>query len=216
MDTSATRLGDDAVVPSVRSVYQRALGEDFASLDPRLQTYFGPIPSGWVGVGTGVYRVAGSRYRLLRPVLALLAWRHVLFPELGEDVPFVVTNSPGPDGSLSAWRTFEFPHRTRISEDTMTVLDGRFHDRLGKRRGLDVGIRIGVVSGGLHMTSTSLALRVGRMRIPLPPAATMHLDERTDQTDPSRQHVDVRITAPLLGEVFRYTGTFTYELRHAA
>jgi len=25
-----------------------------------------------------------------------------------------------------------------------------------------------------------------------------------------RQHVDVRMTAPVLGEVFRYVGSFTY------
>jgi hypothetical protein len=192
------------------SVYQRVLGEEFALLDPRLQTYFGPISPGRVGRGAGVYRVAGSRLRLLRPVLALMAWRHVLFPDLGHDVPFTITNTPHSDGSLSALRTFDFPRRTRIMEDTMTVTDGQLRDRLGKRRGLEVGIQLAVVSGGLGMTSTTLALHLGRLRLPLPPLATMHLDERSDPLDPSRQNVDVRIDAPLLGEVFRYTGTFAY------
>lgn len=193
-------------------MYQRALGGEFSALDPRLQKYFGPIPHGWVGRGSGVYSIAGSRYRLLRPALALFAWRHTLFPEYGQNVPFAITNAPGTDGSLSAVRTFLFPHRTRVMEDTMTVHDGELHDRLGKRRGLDVTIELSAVSGGLRMTSTGLAIDLGRIRIPLPPAATMTLDERANPTDPTRQHVDVRITSPIVGEVFRYTGTFTYNL----
>ncbi len=214
LQTGVARAQDKAVdsVDSSRSVCQRALGEEFRALDPRLQKYFGPIPHGWVGRGSGVYSVAGSRCRPLQPALALFAWRHTLFPEFGQNVPFTITNTPGTDGSLSAVRTFRFPHRTRVMEDTMTVLNGELHDRLGKRRGLDVAIQLSVATGGLRMTSTRLAIYLGRMRIPLPPAATMTLDERIDPTDPTRQHVDVRIAIPILGEVFRYTGTFTYQL----
>ncbi|RWZ52976.1 DUF4166 domain-containing protein [Labedella phragmitis] len=192
------------------SVYQRVLGADYASLDPRLQRYFGPIPAGRVGSGSGVYGVAGSRHRFLRPVLAVMAWRHVLFPELGHDVPFRVTNTPTTGGGLGAVRTFEFGSRTRIMQDAMIVRHGVLYDRLGKRGGLGVAIRLSVVSGALHMTSTGLALHVGRARIPLPPFATMRLREHVEDADTTRQHVDVRIEAPILGELFRYTGSFTY------
>lgn len=196
-----------------QSVYQRVLGADYDALDPRLQRYFGPIPAGRVGSGTGVYRIAGSRYRFLRPVLALMARRHVLFPELGHDVPFRVTNTPSTDGGLGAVRTFDFPRRVRIMEDAMIVRRGRLYDRLGKRGGLGVEIRLSVVSGALHMTSTSLAVHLGRARVPLPPLATMRLREHVEEADTTRQHVDVRIDAPFLGEIFRYTGSFTYTLR---
>ena len=196
-------------------MYERVLGEEFDRLDPRLQEYFRAIPDASIGVGTGIYEVAGSRLRLLRPVLALTARRNVLFPEFGRGVPFTVTNAPGVDGTLSAVRTFDFPGRTRIMEDTMSVVDGGLVDRLGKRRGLEVGIRLAVVDGGMRMTSTRLALRVAGRRVPLPRVATIHLDERIDVADPMRQRVDVRIVAPILGEIFRYTGTFTYERRSA-
>lgn len=208
--------GASDVPDAARSVYQRALGEDFASLDAHLQVYFGPIPSGRVGGGRGTYDIAGSRLLFLRPIFALFARRHVLFPELGRDVPFTITNTPELDGSLSAIRTFEFPQQTRIMEDTMTADKGQLVDRVGKRRGLEIALRLSVVRGALHMTSTRLAVRAGRMRIALPPLATMHLVERTDPADPSRQRVDVRITAPVLGEVFRYSGSFTYGIRPAA
>ena len=79
----------------------------------------------------------------------MFAGRRILFPEYAHDVPFRIANTPAPDGTLSAVRTFEFPERTRTMEDTMTV-------------------------------------------------------------------VDVRITAPLIGEVFRYAGAFAYAIRPAA
>jgi hypothetical protein len=197
-----------------RSVYQRVLGADYAALDPRLQRYFGPIPAEQVGSGSGVYSVAGSRHRFLRPVLAVMAWRHVLFPEFGHDVPFAVINTPSVDGGLTAVRTFEFPGRIRIMQDAMTVRRGLLYDRLGRRGGLGVTIRLSVVSGALHMRSTALALHIGRARIPLPPFATMRLQERSD--DGAGQHVDVRIDVPVLGEVFRYTGAFSYGFRPSA
>lgn len=207
---------DSAGDRSRRSVYQRVLGPDYAALDPRLQQYFGPIPLGWVGSGSGVYRVAGSRHRFLRPALAVMARRHVLFPELGHDVPFGVTNTPGPDGGLSAVRTFKFRNRTRIVEDAMTVRRGLLYDRLGKRGGLGVTLRLSVVSGELRMRSTALALHIGRERIPLPPLATVHLHEHIEDTNAARQQVDVRIHAPILGEIFRYTGSFVYTVGPAA
>jgi hypothetical protein len=197
-----------------RSVYQRVLGADYTALDPRLQQYFGPIPAGRVGSGSGVYSVAGSRHGFLRPVLAVMAWRHVLFPELGRDVRFAVTNTPTGDGGLSAVRTFEFPSRTRVMQDAMAVRRGRLYDRLGRRGGLGVAIELSVVSGALHMRSTALALHIGRARIPIPSLATMRLQERSEEG--AGQHVDVRIDMPVLGEVFRYTGSFSYSIRPAA
>ncbi|MGK3953304.1 DUF4166 domain-containing protein [Microbacterium sp. I2] len=197
------------------SVYQRALGADFALLAPRLQRYFGAIPSGNVGVGTGLYQVAGSRTRWLRPALALMAARNTLFPELEHDVPFTITNTPRRDGSLSAMRIFHFTDRDRVMEDTMSVVDGRLIDRLGKRRGLEVALDLSVHAGGLRMRSRSLALRFAGIRLPLPRLATVHLEERIDSADAARQHVNVRITAPLVGEIFRYVGDFTYEVRPA-
>lgn len=194
------------------SVYQRVLGERFAELDPRLQRYFGEIPAGSVGRGEGVYAEAGSRHRWLRPLLAWLAWRRILFPEHGRDVPFTVVNTPGRDGSLSAERRFALPQRERMMVDTMRARHGRLVDRLGRRRGLEADLHLSVHDGGLRMRSGAFRLRLGSLRLPLPRLAVMTLDERTSPADPERQRVDVRIVAPLLGEVFVYRGDFAYEV----
>ena len=117
------------------SVYQRVLAENFAELDPRLRAYFGRPPVGSVGVGVGRYEVAGSRHRWLSPVFAFLAWRRVLFPEYGHDIPFRVVNTTDADGALSGGADLRVRTRTRVMQDRMTVVDGMLHDRLGVEAG---------------------------------------------------------------------------------
>jgi hypothetical protein len=187
------------------SVYQRVLGSEIDTLLPELQTYF--TGHGGIGIGQGVFEVAGSPRRFLRPVLAYLAWRRILFPEFGRDVPFTITNTPTPDGGLAAVRTFRFPRRDRPLEDTMRVVDGALHDFLGKRHGFEVRMELAVAHGLLQMRSNRQWLHLGRARIPLPRFATVTVSESWSD---GRQHVDVRLRSPLLGEWFRYAGTFTY------
>jgi len=188
------------------SVYQRVLGSDLAGLKPELQTYFSG-GGGAVGVGAGVFAVVGSPIRILRPVLAYLAWRRILFPEYARDVPFHITNTPQPDGGLDAIRIFHLPGRDRQLEDTMRVVDGHLHDFLGRRRGFEVRMRLTTTDGLLQMRSGRQWLHLGRLRIPLPPFATVTVSESWLD---GRQHVDVRLRSPLLGEWFRYAGSFTY------
>ena len=187
------------------SVYERVLGSRLEQLDPRLRAYFGEIPDGMVGRGEGIYDIAGSRHRWLRPVFAWLASRDVLFPEYGRDIPFTVENR----GDRSAQRTFAFPGRQRIMVDAMSVVEGVLHDRLGRRGGLEVELELSVVDGGLRMLSRRQWLRLGRLRFRMPGLVRVELAETARGES---QHVDVRMTAPLLGEVFRYAGTFTYLL----
>ena len=190
-------------------MYQRVLGADFPSLSPELRAYFSLPPAGSVGRGSGVYEVAGSRQRWLTPVFALLARRRILFPEYARDVPFTVTNVPGPGEGLSARREFHFPGRERVMQDTMHVVDGRLHDFLGRRGGLEVRLGLTVTDGSLRMLSDRAWLHLRGLRLPLPAllSARVVLDERWVD---GHQRVDVRMRHPLLGEIFRYTGTFDY------
>jgi uncharacterized protein DUF4166 len=191
----------------VPSVYQQVLGERFDELDPGLRAYFGELAPGRAGHGTGVYEVAGSRHRWLAPAFAWLAYRRVLFPEYGRDIPFEVVNTPTASG-LSARRTFAFPRRTRVMVDEMTVTDGTLRDRLGRRGGLEVELLLDVREGGLVMRSARQWLRLGRVRFRISGLVGVRLSETA--AGDGRQRVDVRMTAPVLGEVFRYAGTFTY------
>lgn len=190
---------------TAESVYQRVVRGEWDSLDPRLRAYFGPVPSGSIGVGRGTYDVAGSRIHLLRPVFSLTARVGILFPEVGRDVPFTVRNALQPDGSVIATRTFAFPHGTRIMRDTLLIHEGRLVERAGR---LELTLDASIVDGGMRLVSRRLHLRLGALRLPLPPVARVTVDERGDG---DAQRVDVRVSSPFVGEIFRYAGTFTYE-----
>jgi hypothetical protein len=187
------------------SVYQRVLGTDIEQLLPELRAYF--ADGSGIGVGSGVFEVAGSRLRVLRPVLSFLARRRILFPEYARDVPFDIVNTPTADGALDAVRTFHLPGGDRPLEDTMRVVDGQLHDFLGLRRGFEVHLVLTITDGMLSMRSSRQWLHLGRARIRVPRVATVTV---TESWVDGRQHVDVRLRSPLIGEWFRYAGTFSY------
>ncbi len=62
------------------------------------------------------------------------------------------------------------------------------------------------------MRSDRLWLRLAGARIPLPRFATVTVAESwvSEPGSVGRQHVDVRLRSPVLGEWFRYAGTFSY------
>ncbi|WP_439591328.1 DUF4166 domain-containing protein [Microbacterium sp.] len=191
------------------SVYQLVLGEGFAAIDPGLRPYFASAPEG-TGRGAGTFVTAGSRLRILRPAFAWLARRQILFPEFGRDVPFTVVNEQHADGSLSGIRTLHFAGGDRVLADSMTVDDGRLIDRIGIGGRLEVALDVDVADGCVRLRSTSLALRIGGRRLPLPHVVRVTVDESFSD---GRQHVDVRLRSPLVGEVFRYAGSFSYSVR---
>jgi hypothetical protein len=187
------------------SVYERVLGADIDLLAPELRRYF--IGGHDVGVGKGVFDIAGCRRRVMRPLLAYLARQRILFPEYARDVPFEIVNSPTADGDLDAIRTFHLPGKDRPLEDTMRVVDGRLHDFMGKKRGFEVRMALTIVDGCLNMRSDRQWVRMLGLRLRIPQLATVTVSESWAD---DRQRVDVRLRSPLLGEWFRYAGSFTY------
>jgi hypothetical protein len=208
------------------SVYQRVLGDEFAKLTPELQRYFGMPDAGTHGEGTGVFEVAGSRHRWLWPLFAAFAGQQILFAEYGRDVPFDIVNQPAGD-VLRATRVFHFPGRPRtpgssgklghdsasghdsIIVDEMRFIDGELHDFLGKRKNLEVALRLSVADGALAMVSTGARVWFGQRRVRLPALFSARV-ELTEAWGNGRQRVSVLLRHPLLGELFVYRGAFEY------
>ena len=98
--------------------------------------------------------------------------------------------------------------------DRMTVERGMLVDRIGRRGGLEVALDVTVEVGALRLSSRRIGLRLGRVCLPLTRFAGVTVHERAacpaGTGAPPAPAVDVRITMPMLGAVFRYAGTFTY------
>ncbi len=154
-----------------------------------------------------MFEIAGCRLAILRPALSYLARQRILFPEFAHNVPFDIVNTPTPKGALDAVRTFHLPGRDRPLEDSMRVIDGRLHDFMGNRRGFEVRMALSITGGFLTMRSDRQWIRVLGVRVRIPQLATVTVSESWQE---ERQHVDVRLRTPVLGEWFRYSGSFTY------
>lgn len=200
-------------VQAVESVYERVLGDAFAQLDPQLRTYFGSIPPGFEGVGVGCFREAGLRMRMLHPLFALLGILGIAFPERGAEVPFTIRNVAAAGLSRRAIRTFHFPTRVRVMTDSIDVVGGRLIDRLGTGGHVEVTLDAGVVEGGMRMTSRRLAVRVFGIRLRLPHLVRVDLNEAAVGDEDRSQYVEVSVRALGLGEIYGYSGTFTYQPR---
>jgi len=196
-------------VPSAASTgspWQRALGDDFARLHPRLLAYFSAIPAGRVGRGTGTFDRLGTPRHWLWPVLGVLQRRRILFPVWELDVPFTIENRADGD-RLSATRAFHLAGGDRVMVDLVSIEGGRLVDRLGDGRRLRTQLAASVVDGALVLVSTSA--RWGG--VPVPFAPRLRLTERFDEAV-GRQHVALTLESPVVGRIYEYSGHFDYAI----
>ena len=75
------------------SIYERALGSDFEKLHPKIQQRFGfGSEDGVAAIGSGVMEEIWRGRIYTVPFLYLGAWRRIMFPETGRDIPFTIEN----------------------------------------------------------------------------------------------------------------------------
>ncbi|MDQ1532020.1 MAG: hypothetical protein QOE37_2125 [Microbacteriaceae bacterium] len=199
-----------------RSPWEVALGPSADRLHPRLRAYTAAVPPGSLGRGSGTFEFAGAPNPVLRRLLAPLSPVGILHPAWERDVPFEIVNRPGPGPSVSAERTLRFSTGAWTMRDRVTIDDRGLADHLGAGGILRVGLRATVRDGALHLSSTTLAVRLARwwVRVPRPLAPSLRLEERYDDRE-GRQRVHLRLTAPLLGVLYEYRGGFTYAIEGA-
>ncbi|WP_058750767.1 DUF4166 domain-containing protein [Curtobacterium oceanosedimentum] len=221
-----------------RSPYELTTPPDLlARLHPRLRTYFGPVPPGHVGRGEGVFIVVGTPRHWLWPLLAVFARDDVMFPVWERDVPFTVENRPARVGhgrSRSRWRdvpaervgsvavrahrTFRFRAGHRTMVDAITAEPHGLVDHLGRRGRVSALLRAevdadGPDAGALRLVSVRVTVRaLGRAwSLPTVVAPRVTLTERFDD-DADVQRVSLRLSAPLVGTLYRYEGSFRYRI----
>src|ERR1700678_3493762 len=103
----------------MKSIYQKALGADFQRLHPEIQRRFGFSSADRIAaVGRGVMEEVWKGYPYTLPFLYLGTWRRIMFPETGQNIPFVIENYAFVDNfgrETVTWvRTFEARRQRRF------------------------------------------------------------------------------------------------------
>lgn len=198
------------------SIYQKVLGSDFSRLHPQIQRRFGfNAESGTASVGTGVMDEIwhGAAYTL--PFLHIGAWRRIMFPEQGRNIPFRIENYAYRDAlgrDTVTWvRTFETSRKRRFDAYMIYSEErGRVIDYLGTHQHLAVDIELSVEeNGGLRLRSGAQRFYEGPVAFDFPLALSGVADV-CEWYDDERACFRIRVSATnkRWGPLFGYTGSF--------
>jgi hypothetical protein len=208
----------------MRSIYEQALGSDFARLHPRIQERFGfSSRDGLASVGTGMMEEIwhGAPYTL--PFLYLGSWRRIMFPEQGRNVPFTIRNYAYVDQygrETVTWiRDFATPTPRRF--DAYMIFSRERNcivDYLGTHQHLAVDIDLSVDDrGGLRLRSAAQRFYEGPVAFSFPLLFSGVADVCEWHDDNDRHfHIEVRVTNRTWGPLFGYKGAFDMEWKKAS
>lgn len=200
------------------SIYERALGSEFAHLHPKIQWRFGFGADDEVcQIGSGLMDEVWHGGVFTIPFLKLGASRRLLFPEHGADVPFTIANYAYRDSfgrETVTWsRRYEFPDTMSAFDATMiySTKRGTIVDYLGTHQHLAVDIHCWADdSGAMCLRSGAQRFYEGRVAFRFPMAFTGVADVREwwDEND-QLFRISVSVRNRVFGKLFGYRGRFT-------
>jgi hypothetical protein len=205
----------------MKSIYEKALGSDFAKLHPEIQRRFGfSSADNIASIGTGVMEDLwhGPLYTL--PFLYLGSWRSIMFPETGRDVPFQIENyaylDPLGRETVTWVRTFH-TQRPRRFDAYMIYSDERqcILDYMGTHQHLAVDIDLKVdANGGLRLRSGAQRFYEGPIAFSFPLLFSGIADVCEWYDDANKCfRIEVTVHNQTWGRLFGYRGHFTVEWR---
>jgi hypothetical protein len=201
------------------SIYQRAMGSEFARLHPQIQKRFGfGSDDGVAAVGKGTMDCVWRGPFWTLPFLYIGSWRRILFPEHGEKVPFTIENYAYRDSfgreTVTWLRTFE-TRKTRRFDAYMLYSEqrGKIIDYLGTHQHLAVDIDLSVDErGGLRLRSGEQRFYEGAIafRFPMFFSGIADVCEWYDEQS-KHFRIDVSVRNRFWGKLFGYNGSFEVE-----
>lgn len=203
------------------SIYQRVLGSDFEKLHPRIQQRFGfSSKDGIASIGSGVMEEIWRGPLYTVPFLYLGAWRRIMFPERGRNIPFTIENYAYRDRfdrETVTWiRTFASRKRRRF--DAYMIYSesrGRIVDYLGTHQHLAVDLDLSVDQrGGMCIRSGAQRFYEGPVAFSFPLAfsGTAAVCEWYDD-ELQKFRIQVEVTNRRWGRLFGYRGSFDVTCR---
>jgi hypothetical protein len=206
----------------VKSIYERAMGSDFARLHPQIQRRFGfSSKDNLAAIGTGVMEEIWHGHAYTLPFLYLGAWRRIMFPESGRDIPFQIQNyayvDPLGRETVTWIRTFRASRQRRF-DAYMLYSDKRscIIDYLGTHQHLAVEIDLHVApNGGLQLRSGAQRFHEGSVSFSFPMLFSGIADVCEWYDDKEQQfRIEVTVTNKIWGRLFGYRGRFQVEWRN--
>jgi hypothetical protein len=201
------------------SIYQRAMGAEFAKLHPKIQQRFGLTSEAHVAaIGTGVMERLwhGAAYTL--PFLYVGTWRSIMFPEQGRDVPFTIENFAYRDAlgrETVTWvRTFRTIRPRRFDAYMIwSEARGRIVDYLGNHQHLAVDLELSVTDkGGLQIRSGEQRFYEGLVGFKFPQFFSGVADVCEWYDDEAQCfRIEVNVANRRWGPLFGYSGRFQVE-----
>ena len=154
------------------SIYQRALGDDFERLHPKMQERFGFSSLDAVAhIGTGVMDEMTRGSTVTIPFLMFGTTRNMLFPEHGTGIPFTISNYAYTDRygreTITWHRIFDFEKRQRFFDATMIYSHQRHSivDYLGNHQHVAADLSCWVDDeGGMNFASGDQRCYEGPLR----------------------------------------------------
>ncbi len=202
------------------SIFQRALGDDFDRLHPRIRRRFSAgLDNGEACVGRGVMDRVWYGRGWVRPFLALGATRHILVPRAGRDIPFTIENFPYRDffgrETVTFARTFAFPGRRHRFDATMVYSPERgcIVDYLGTHQHLATDLHLSAgQDGALIIRSGEHRFREGPVDVRVPDLIGGEATVRESYDEETgRFRIRVAVSNRHFGPLFGYEGSFTAE-----
>jgi hypothetical protein len=186
----------------MNSLMQNALGADWEKLPPALQAHyrFGKtIDNGHMDI---------EYPRFMQPYLSVLHCMGALIDRGGRQVPTVVEKSVV--GERQYWRrTITYPDGRVVYFNSFWVAAGgnQMIEFVNPVLGLQMAVH--VAEGKLHYQGVRFVAKLGGWLLPIPEWLVLgHTTISEQATDETHFAMDFRLTHPLLGQVFRYSGTF--------
>lgn len=200
----------------MKSIYMHAMGESFTALHPRIRERFGFSSMDRVAsIGKGTMDLVWHAKWATLPLYAGTL-RHIMFPQSGRDIPFTIENYAYVDRfgrETVTWiRKFKFPRGIRRFDATMVYCEQRscIVDYLGNRQHLAVDLELDAApGGGVQIHSGEQRFYEGKVGFKVPALLTGQAAVREEYDDEiGKYRIQVQVTHPLLGPIFKYAGTF--------
>lgn len=186
----------------MKSLMQCALGDDWDKLPPALQTHYR------YGMTTDVGYMNIEYPRFMQPFLNVLRLFGALVNRSGQHVPTVVSKSV--IGDRQYWhRTITYPDGKVVCFNSFWVSSegNQLVEFINPLLGLQMAMH--VEEGKLHYRGVRYVVKLGPCLLPIPEwLALGHTTILEAAVDETHFVMDFRLTHPLFGPIFRYSGEF--------